>query len=225
MREIVRRLFCVCALACVTLVLWADPALASDADCPPAACTFFGGVLQPGFSIPFTQIHAANLTWTGVFSENVYLSGSIYTYVFDLQLTTITPTNSLIGESTGAGLSAGDFFDSLLNFGVVFAGGGGLLPATSAGVNDAFFTFGGATLQTNGLNMNAPGKTYEFYAQSAGAPILGQFNVQGGGTTTTTKAFDPDPPGLPEPGSIMLFGTGLLMLGVILHRRLRISPK
>jgi hypothetical protein len=210
MRKLMARLLCATAVAFLALAMAAQPALASDTDCPPSLCTFFGGVLIA--AIPSHSVGAAGGEWTGSFSEQVYLSGGVFTYVFHLTLTALLPGESVSAISTGLG---GGRFDSTLDYGVVFLGG--LPPNTTPPVDDLTgFTFGGfgATIRSFPSNMDTVGNTYEFYAQSKAGPDIGQFNVQNGGNT---KIASLDP--APEPGTMLLFGTGLLSFAGILRRR------
>src|SRR5580700_7455631 len=128
MAKLIARLLC-CMATLTLLTLGAQPALASDTDCPPSACAFFGGGLVA--SIPSTSMSPPSHLWTGSFAESVYLLGGVYTYVFDLQLTAVSPGESIFSITTGL---AGGHFDNTLNYGVVFTGG--TSPNTTPPVDD-----------------------------------------------------------------------------------------
>jgi hypothetical protein len=213
MRKLMARVLCATAVAFLALAMAAEPALASDTDCPPGLCAFFGGVLIA--AIPSHSVGAAGGAWTGNFAENVYLNivTGVFTYVFDLKLTALGPGESVSAISTGL---AGGHFDSTLDYGVVFTGG--ILPPTTPPVDDfnpPGFTFSGfgATIRSLPSNMDTVGNTYEFYAQSKDRPDVGQFDVQNGGNTLI-PSLDP----APEPGAMLLFGTGILAFAGILRR-------
>jgi len=216
MGKLIQQLLCVSALAFLALALGAQPALASDADCPSiSACSFFADTV-----VASKSAGVSTGSWTANFKENVYQTGMEYTYVFDLELLTFKGT-ALNSISTGAGASVADLFDQTLNWGVIFSGvAGNPFPSTTSPVDDNGFVFGSSTLQATPTNMDTAGRIYEFYAQSFAPPVSGQFNISDGGNVTT-DSWDPTP----EPGSILLFGTGLLMLGLILRRRLPQLPQ
>jgi hypothetical protein len=188
------------ALALLALAFGAQPVLASDSDVSDASG--FGASV----ATLTTPILAA--TWTATLSENVYLSGTTYTYVFSL--TNLTGAGPL--TITTSAIPTLDAFSQTLQFGVV-------LNSTTSGINDTGFTFGGTSLEV-GINQDVPtGDSFTFYAQSLAGPGPGIFTGVDGGTPGSTPSLDPGP----EPSSILLFGTGLTALGVILRRRQRSS--
>jgi hypothetical protein len=228
MSKLAKRLLCISALSILALAMGASQAAAGDLDvtCVGPTCGFFAGTNVGSVS---TSAIGPSGVWQGNFNENVYYDGtSVYTYVFDLSLTAMKAGDWINSMSTGLGtpVPVANFFDQTLNWGVIFSGG--TLPNTSSGVDDAGdaggtgFSFAGSTLQSNlkSNTLNGSGLTYEFYAQSTLAPDLGTFSILNGGTTNT-QSLDPGP----EPSTILLFGTGLLILGFLLRRRLPQLPQ
>lgn len=144
-----------------------------------------------------------------------------YTYVFTV-LNASSSTNSLTTFNTSTNGLTVDAFNSSLNYGIVggtFTTGGS--PNTSGGCQSPTngFCFGPANLK---LFLGAPGGSdlppsdqITFYAQSIYGPMPGSFTALNDGSATAA-VLDPGP----EPRSILLFGTGLLVFGVSLRRRI-----
>jgi hypothetical protein len=222
MRKVTTQLFCVTALAFLALALGAQPALGSDADVttPPAS-----------FGLLFGAPISSTLTgsgWTASYTEQVFNNAGVYTYMFTL---TNSGTSALpLSELSASSLGFPNFngFDPGLNWGLVTD------PAfTTAGVDDGVagcpgpndtFCFNTSSWTMNpassGSNELKPGDKITIYGQG-GAPVPGMFGAKDGSTLVTGTAMTPGP----EPSSMLLFGSGLLMLGVFLRRRLPQVPQ
>jgi hypothetical protein len=196
------------ALACfgvfVLLAVASAPARAGDSDCTTAASAC-------GFG---TLVNTVSGTLTGnshvvPFLENVYLSGSVYTYVFQM-------TN---GNNVGGGLDFanaftlaggggfGDNFNcgngSCLNFGVVDGG----ITLTS-NVNDTGFHFNPLSFTVD-FGVLSSGNSFTFYVQG-GPPVTGTLNAGNGGSTTNSANVLA---AASEPGVVALLGSSFLLFG------------
>lgn len=189
----------VAALALIPSAAWAG-----QVDCMTATCDFNGLTAIDTVSGVMSPTSGA---WAANFTENVYQNGSgVYIYVFELQITSITPGDSISSVSTGLGSSALNLFGSALNYGFV----------TNVSTGSGSFNFTPSTLQVNNLSgMTTTGATLEFYAESTLPPAAGTFNALDGGIVQT-GSLDP----APEPGSLSLLGTGLLAMGGFLRKKL-----
>src|SRR5215472_18986580 len=105
MGNVTKRLLLMSFLVFFGLAVQAQSAWASDTDCTGAGCTFFSGLVA---SAGPTAV-GPSAVWTGSFSENVYLSSGVYTYVFDLSLSAMKTGDSISSISTGLGASVADF--------------------------------------------------------------------------------------------------------------------
>jgi hypothetical protein len=223
MGKLTQQLLFVSMLAFLVLAQGAQPALASDADV--ASTSGFGASVATSgpstFSVPSN--------WSATLNESVFLGGGIYTYVFTL----LNAATSAVGLSSSSTATLGspnlDNFSNLLNWGVVTG-------STTSGVDDKGFTFNpNSTIVafasgTGCSGTNAIGCTSSllpkadqitFYLQSAFGPVPGTFGAIDGGTVASTSSLDPGP----EPSTILLFGTGLLVLGALVRRRLPQLPQ
>ena len=219
MSKIIKQLLFVIVLAFLALAQGAQPAFAGDVDVPDT--TGFGGVVST--LSPNTNL-AISGQWDATLSEQVFQNGSVFTYVFTLA----NDSSSQVGLSQGTTASLGspnlDLFSTLLNWGVVTSG-------TTAGADDRGFTFGansttvllgsGCVADTCSGKELLPTNEITFYLQSALGPGAGTFGAQDGGVNDAGPSLDPGP----EPSSILLFGTGILVLGAILRRRLPQLPQ
>jgi len=143
-------------------------------------------------------------------AENVYSNAGTYTYVFDV---TNNGPDSLAAFTTGTTVNN---FSSTDNYGTVSLG---VVGGTTNGGTLSGFDFDPFQLIVNLSGALPSGDQFTFYAQG-GAPIPGQFAALDGGTASTSAG--PLDPG-PEPSSMLLFGTGILVFGIMLRRR-AISP-
>ena len=218
MNKIIKQLMFVIVLAFLALAQGAQPALASDVDVPDT--TGFGAVVST--LSPNTNLSISG-QWNATLSEQVFQNGSVFTYVFTLANDALSKVGLSQGTTASLGSPNLDLFDStLLNWGVVASG-------TTAGADDRDFTFGpNSTTVLFGSGCVATptdtcsgkellsGSEITFYLQSALGPGAGTFGAQDGGVNDAGPSLDPGP----EPSSILLFGTGVLVLGAMLRRRL-----
>ncbi len=195
----------VVALAC--LVLSAMPAYAGDVD---VATTGGFGALNATLTPNTTISEAGN--WTATVSEQVFLSGGIYTYVFTLA--NAGPVGLTAASTATLGTPNVDNFSSSLNFGVVTG-------STTSGVDDNGITFNpnstAVTFVTTGSgNVLPAGDKITFYAQSTLPPAPGSFSGENGGTGNPGPSLDP---AVPEPSTLLLLGSGLIGMGGFFRRR------
>lgn len=206
-------------LACLAMlaffVLTTSSARAADVDCggstPQPACNF--GTQLVTYTLTNVPLAGGSGSHSAQFSESVYKNGSgIYTYVFAVNNLN---SNFLDTLSTFANSGSGDGFScsGLLDCGVVGLGTGG------STVNDTSFIFNAGSLVVNFGQLLGPNNQFEFYVQSTGAPVAGQFNTGDKGSTL----YDPSWNATPEPGVLTLLGSLLLvlLLGAPLATRLR----
>jgi hypothetical protein len=226
MGKLTKQLLCVSVLVIMALALGARPALASDVD--PVDASGFGAIFSPATTTAFGAGQ-----WTATLTETVYqctggpcafAGDGVYTYVFTVANLPASLVSLSQFTTATLGVPNVDNFVSSLFFGVITG------PAfTTPGVDDGSggctaggFCFGNFSLTVAPTSLTdaghlPSGDQITFYAQGH-APTLGTFGAQNGGTNSSIPSLDPLP--TPEPRSILLFGTGLLMFGVILRRRL-----
>lgn len=222
MNKITKQLMFVVVLAFLALAQGAQPALAGDVDVPDT--TGFGAVVST--LSPNTSLSVSG-QWDATLSEQVFQSGSVFTYVFTLANDALSKVGLSQGTTASLGSPNLDLFSTLLNWGVVTTG-------TTAGADDRGLTFGAnSTTVLVGSGCVAtptdacsgkellPGNEITFYLQSALGPGAGTFGAQDGGVNDAGPSLDPGP----EPSSILLFGTGFFVLGAILRRRLPQLPQ
>jgi hypothetical protein len=147
----------------------------------------------------------------------------VYTYVFTIANSPLSLVPLSQFTTATLGVPNVDNFVSSLLFGVITGAA-----FTTPGVDDGSggCTAGGFCFGTNSLTLlptiptdvgHLPkGDKITFYAQGP-APAPGTFGAQDGGTNSFVPSLDPLL--TPEPGSILLIGTGLLMLGMFFRRR------
>ena len=207
MKKTTVRLSWMSAAALLLVLLAAGPVLANDVDV--ASPGVFGGVVA---TLTSPLVGGA---WTGSLSETVYLSGGVYTYVFQISNSSSSPTGPATFSTSTLGLL--DNFSSSLNWGVVTG-----ITNTSPGIDDKKdfnplndgFDFGGSFHVF--INKDLPkNDIFTFYAQSGSGPTPGTLSGQDGGLPSSGASLDPGP----EPSSILLFGTGVTAFGLVLRRR------
>ena len=153
--------------------------------------------------------------WTGSVTSTVYFDSGdgLFTYIYSFALSTQAggpPDNFSTFNN-----QLQELFGSTLDFGVVtnVTSSGVTLgaPGFSFDMNDS------QTLQVgvvSGLSLKNP--DFAFYAQSNLGPGPGTFDGFDGGVGSG-NSLDPT---TPEPASLGLFGTGLLLMGGLLQRKL-----
>jgi PEP-CTERM motif len=152
--------------------------------------------------------------WTGSVTSTVYFDSGdgLFTYVYGFALSTQTGGSPDHFSTFNDQLA--ELFDAADNYGVV-------TNMTSPGVTlgSPGFQFNASnsgTLQVgavSGLSLTNPGFT--FYAQSTYGPGPGVFDGFDGGVGAGSS-LDPT---VPEPASLALFGTGLLLMAGLIQRK------
>jgi PEP-CTERM motif len=163
-----------------------------------------------------SEVTSGTFNWTGFFdltvgSEVLKSASGVYTYVYQLaDSTSADPVDAF--DLAGSWLFGNS---SLLDWGTVTNDSS--LPGAVSLQNLSF----GTTLSAKLTDSNAPGaaglnegETFTLYAQSLVAPGLFPGSAQDDVFTAGT-AFAP----VPEPGSILLFGTGLFGLAGAARRK------
>ena len=142
-------------------------------------------------------------------NTSVFLQGDTYTYVYEISDNGTTPFGILIAAV------ASQAFDGNLNWGTV---GGPVFLSAATFTGDLIFHFSPALPR---------GFTTTIYAQSTQGPLDSLFGASGGsGFFGTTDSLGPgaDSPlaSSPEPGTLILLGTGLLGGVGFLRKKLKL---
>lgn len=196
------------ATMCVALIaglaMAAHPAVASQVNCTTSRAVCFGTSVSGPLSFVLSTPD-----WTASGTSQAYVSGSTYSYVYDLS--TYTPTRSAISLSQITTASSGGFdrFNSSLNWGVL------TFETTSPATPT--FTFGPSSFIVSATNLVPSGDSFSFYAQSLLPPGSGTISAENGGQSNFAPAIDP----APEPGSLLLLGLALPVVGETIRRRIR----
>ena len=210
------------------LLLLLSTQLASAGDVPVSATlsSAFGTQVGPTVG-PLASSNGAN--FTSSIAEYVYLcSGScsdaaagVYTYIFDVSNSSSSHDPLKLFTTYTNGTFNYDDFSASLNFGNV----NDAQAPTTGGKTDTEcggtgFCFDPTTLTVNLVKADGGtplpvGKQFSFYAQSFEGPSPGEFAPSDGGAGTNAPTLDPGP----EPQSVLLFGSGVLAIGMMLRRR------
>jgi hypothetical protein len=169
----------------------------------PGPSAFLNGAF--GFDANVTVYQCTTVTGCGPDTSLAAANNGVFSYLY-------TITNA--GSVEISQVSIGGPFNSLLNYG--FVG-----PAATHGS----FAFSTSSLLVNTC-VGSPncistipnnGNSLMFYGQTFFSPTVVNISGQGGGTSASGAYIGPSP----EPGSIALFGSGLVLLGGVIRRRLR----
>ena len=193
----------------VVLVLTMAPALAGG-PVDVADESGFGSLVVD----PVTSASTGFLGFTLTVETSVWLKGGTYTYVY--QISDVPPGGTL-GTSGPFGISSvaigSSSFDGDLNWGTVGGGGSNFLMAATFNDN---LTFHFSPLPT--------GTSTSIYAQSTQGPL--EYNFWGTGYGPSGNSDSTLGPGAdalahaPEPGTLILLGTGLLFGAGYLRKKL-----
>ncbi|GEM_PF-6219852 len=203
---------------CLLMVLFAWATSAQSAFAGEIDCSLSGGMCG---AIDFgSQVNSLGSPvtgapgWTGSVTSTVYFNSGdgLFTYVYSFALNTQVggPPDSFSTFNN----QLQELFGSTLDFGLV-------TNLTSSGVTlgppgFSFDVYNSHTLQVgavSGLSLTNP--DFTFYAQSDLAPGPGTFDGFDGGVGSG-NSLDPT---VPEPASVALFGTGLLLMAGLLQRK------
>lgn len=236
------RLTIVASLLGVIGLAWGAPAWAggrSDVD-----TSGFGSALGP-FATSSSMVPSSNpcLGSTGTCTTTIYnvdmtsqvfQNGSVFTYVYGIKLddafsfscpgggVTCTTSNGTktVTPLTLASITIGspNFDITGLFFGVVThcLSGNCIGVSTSGGTSISGAALSSSSLQFTPTGLSV-GSTLLVYAQSNQGGFLTGGSTQDGGNVASSQVYGPTP----EPTSIALLGSGLILVGGVIRRRLR----